>query len=837
MSLRRVLSFFAATVLALATLPLLGSAAHAAHGSESHADSQFLQGTLLPLDLSTVLGIDGASAEYLDGHTPGIEDAQTANLDITALSLLNLNLPALTVTVGELLDLGVINQQAVAERLGVSSADTGTASLSLDLMALLPMSPAVTRADLNLGAVSSHAVHDANPDTLTRTTTIADATLDLNAPVIGDLIAGVNSVMTQLTNALNGLTTVVETSVDSAVVPIINLVGGVTGTATTDTTVAIDVSRLNTAIASLLDDTLTAGLVSIDLTTGIISVDLEAGIDLNNIPPNSTLLSPAVLQAITADVETLLGELQADLNDVITDATSYVDVTIDSNTAVKLLGATVAGLSIDYDGSLEALLDGTADLDINGDGVLGALPIGAASNLVQGAVSAAVTPALGSVVAETGIALDEIVSEVTDSLALVFSALEGLVAVNLNVQNIPVDPATEEAWVTAVQVQLLDGSGLELNLATSSVGPNKYVASDDTSPDVAITAPADGSTINDSTPTIDGTVSDNITPNADNEVTVVITDTGGDDVFTGPATVNPDGTWTIDATALPDGDYTATATATDEAGNTATDTTDFTIDAPVDDTVAPPVITAPGNGDTIADSTPTITGTAPPGSVTVDVTITNPDGSTTLIEDVPVTDGSWSVDAPELSDGDYIVEATATNEAGDTSPPSEPVNFEVDTTAPAVEITDPTDGDSVNDSTPPITGTVDDPDADVVVTITDEDGDVVAEGPATVDEDGDWTFTPSTPLPDGDYTVSAEATDSAENTSTGNTVGFTVDTSGSGAGPGTDAGAGTGTGTPAQGGHLPATGSSLTSTSTALLGLFSLLMIGAGILMLRRREA
>ena len=106
-------------------------------------------------------------------------------------------------------------------------------------------------------------------------------------------------------------------------------------------------------------------------------------------------------------------------------------------------------------------------------------------------------------------------------------------------------------------------------------------------PAPVITAPAGGSTITDSTPTVTGTGVPGST------VTVSVDGTEiADDVL-----VDDDGNWSLPLTApLPDGDHTVTATQTDGAGNESPEaTTTFTVDATAP---AAPAITAPANGST-----------------------------------------------------------------------------------------------------------------------------------------------------------------------------------------------------------------------------------------------
>ncbi|MBO3662968.1 Ig-like domain-containing protein [Microbacterium stercoris] len=288
---------------------------------------------------------------------------------------------------------------------------------------------------------------------------------------------------------------------------------------------------------------------------------------------------------------------------------------------------------------------------------------------------------------------------------------------------------------------------------------------DTTAPEApAILTPTDGSITADTTPVISGTAEPETT------VDVTVTNADGSTTVFEDVPVSAGGAWTITpATPLAQGAHTATAVAVDAAGNVSapSEPVDFTIDS-----VAPvaPVITGPADGSVTNDATPVITGTAEPGT-TVDVTITNPDGSTTVIEDVPVVDGAWSVTSPELADGAHTVTATSTDDAGNTSPVSAPVTFEVDTAEPAAPaITSPTDGQTIGDTTPLIQGTGE-PGATVTVVI---DGEEV--GTALVDAGGAWQFPTTEPLADGDHTVSATQTDPAGNVSApSDEVTFTVD--------------------------------------------------------------
>ncbi|MDU2360165.1 MAG: Ig-like domain-containing protein, partial [Campylobacter concisus] len=177
---------------------------------------------------------------------------------------------------------------------------------------------------------------------------------------------------------------------------------------------------------------------------------------------------------------------------------------------------------------------------------------------------------------------------------------------------------------------------------------------------------------------------------------------------------NGDGSWEFTPkTALADGEYNVTAIATDKAGNVSDPSNVATIN--IDTNCPKPVITeivdnvAGGvvNGDVknglTNDSTPTLKGTAEPGS-TVKVWI---DGLTKaslvngeVIYDWTTTtkgDGTWEFVLPKLEDGRHLFVVKATDKAGTNSPDSDTVGVTVDTTAgaPKVMITADKDDNSI----------------------------------------------------------------------------------------------------------------------------------------------
>lgn len=298
-------------------------------------------------------------------------------------------------------------------------------------------------------------------------------------------------------------------------------------------------------------------------------------------------------------------------------------------------------------------------------------------------------------------------------------------------------------------ITLLAGTGavsvgvLPLSVsATAPVGGVECLA-----PVIAITAPAEGSTTTDSTPTISGTSN---VPNG--TVTVVI---GG---VTQTATTDADGNWTLDwPTELANGAQSVTASVS-KGGTAATDTNAFTVAAPLP-TIT---ITAPGDGTTVADSTPAITGTSSVLSGTITLSI---DGGAAVT--VPTdASGNWTyTPSTPLAEGPHSVNATATTLAGTAT---DTAAFTVDVPAPVIAITAPAEGATTADATPLITGTSNVVSGPIQVSI-----DGASSVTVTTDAAGNWTYTPSAPLAEGAHSVTATATTAGGTAS--DTSAFTVD--------------------------------------------------------------
>ncbi|MBG6452290.1 BapA prefix-like domain-containing protein [Pseudomonas aeruginosa] len=214
-------------------------------------------------------------------------------------------------------------------------------------------------------------------------------------------------------------------------------------------------------------------------------------------------------------------------------------------------------------------------------------------------------------------------------------------------------------------------------------------------------------------------------------VTIVITDGNGNPI--GQTSADANGNWSFTpGSQLPDGTV-VNVVARDAAGNSSP-ATSITVDG-----VAPsaPVV-EPSNGSELS-------GTAEPGS---SVTLTdgngNPIGQTTAD-----ANGNWSfTPSTPLPDG-TVVNVVARDAAGNSSPPA---SVTVDAVAPATPTVDPSNGTTLSGTAEP----------GATVPLTDGNGNPI--GQVTADGSGNWTFTPSTPLPNGTV-VNATATDPSGNAS------------------------------------------------------------------------
>ncbi|HGP1324635.1 TPA: Ig-like domain-containing protein [Pseudomonas aeruginosa] len=236
---------------------------------------------------------------------------------------------------------------------------------------------------------------------------------------------------------------------------------------------------------------------------------------------------------------------------------------------------------------------------------------------------------------------------------------------------------------------------------TGNTGPQAATTVDAVAPPAPVIDPSNGTTIS-------GT--------AEAGAKVILTDGNGNPI--GETTADGSGNWSFTpGTPLANGTV-VNAVAQDPAGNTGPQGS-TTVDAVAPNT---PVVN-PSNGNLL-------NGTAEPGST---VTLTdgngNPIGQTTADGS-----GNWSFTPGSQLPNGTVVNVTASDAAGNTSPPA---TTTVDSSLPSIPQVDPSNGSVIS-------GTAD---AGNTIIITDGNGNPI--GQVTADGSGNWSFTPGIPLPDG----------------------------------------------------------------------------------------
>ncbi len=257
-------------------------------------------------------------------------------------------------------------------------------------------------------------------------------------------------------------------------------------------------------------------------------------------------------------------------------------------------------------------------------------------------------------------------------------------------------------------------------------------------------------------PTLAGTVDDNMA-----EVQVTLKK-GQTTVATFDALEDESGGWTLTIpNRLHDGTYDLVVSASDNDGADTGETT-YTRALKVD--ALPPVVTVDGLTTNVAS--PQLTGTINDDTATVSINVNGADYAA-----VNNGDGTWTLDGGQiaaLTEGTYDVTATATDVMAHQSTDNTTNELVIDLTGPTVGV----DALNSNATSPQLTGTVDDPAATVVVTVN------AADYTATNNGDGSWTLDAGqiADLDDGQYTVTAVATDAANNASAPGQATLNIDT-------------------------------------------------------------
>ncbi|GAB3181719.1 hypothetical protein GCM10027060_13200 [Nesterenkonia halophila] len=670
--LKRCIAFASTAILATG-LTIGGAApAQAAPTDVSEGLGKFLGGEAAGIDLDDIAEVSGAYAENPSGENPivanplGAEVLNTLNVDLgDSLQLLGDN---------GLIQLGAVNQYGEAQDNGDARAASGAVSdqgaisvggseqfpsdASITLNPLLSDAEAeglVSDLSLDLGAVSS-SIEQIEGGEPTSSYDVAGATLNFESPAVGGVYDNLLTTVDGVQGTLDGLSGSISETLNASLDlgPIASL------------ETSVDFTPPN--LSETLPDSVVgeSSGVTVDLTSGAVTVDIEALLaanpdlpNLNEMPPNSELLSGPVVAAISDGITQAVTDAVTEVVQNLRDTISATSLTVTANLDVLSAG----GATITVDGSLGEILEGSnPDLvSIQENGAIGGLldqlgltSIDELGTTILNTIGGLLGDSLTFLTDDLESTVDGITGNLSeDVVGPILSILNELVSVTVNVQPEVGDLGEGSSTVRAVQVQVLPSNPLAtVNLASSTVRGTQVAP---VSPEITVDpaeVPAGDST------TVDGT---GFTP--DSTATVQLEDAEGNpvgDPIEGVAT-DADGVLTSTELPVPEGtepgDYTVVATD-DETGESAqTPLTVTEADPAIDPAVSVDPTEVPAGDSTTVDGT----GFTPDSTATVQLEdaegnpvgdpITAPtDENGNFTEELPVPEGT--------EPGDYTVVAT-----------------------------------------------------------------------------------------------------------------------------------------------------------------------------------
>ncbi|AKG67691.1 hypothetical protein WN53_00240 [Serratia fonticola] len=264
--------------------------------------------------------------------------------------------------------------------------------------------------------------------------------------------------------------------------------------------------------------------------------------------------------------------------------------------------------------------------------------------------------------------------------------------------------------------------------------------------------------------------------------TIIITD-NGDKI--GETTVDENGDWSFTPDIeLSEGEHELAVIIEDKGGNQSKPSDPWIVivdttppDAPTIGSIYDDAGSKQGYlqpGDVTDDTTPTLKGQAEAGAK-VEIY----DHGKKIGETTANAEGNWEfTPSSELAEGEHSFTTRATDEAGNASELSQPWELVIDNTPPDQPGTDGNGpgiseiidnegpiqgpiakGDTTDDTKPTLNGKGE-PGDTIIIT---DNGDKIGE--TTVDENGDWSFTPDTELSEGDHEIAVIIEDPAGNQS------------------------------------------------------------------------
>lgn len=348
----------AATIAVSGALALAAPmSASADDHAESYAKGQFLSGSILGSDLAGLV-----KAQYAEAHNDGTQGDQTSKdpLKVTALNAVTVgDGQQAQLPLGDFVQLGTVSQVAQAKNDGVSlgasgavtddgglaagsAGSTPTANATFDLSKLLDSQFASTITDLKLQLSQIAAQANGNVGQASGDYTLSGATLKFTSPSLAGLNDRIGTAVDQAGSSLgtlmgqNGDLAGVVGNLVQGVDPVLNLLG-----ANATVTATIDTANLQDAIQPLLDSRYGDGSVSVDPATGEVTIDLAKlqGGNLNDLPPNTELLTDQIVNAVLDSITSTISSLADQVVDKVTSNLHSATVNVDASTTVDVAQA------------------------------------------------------------------------------------------------------------------------------------------------------------------------------------------------------------------------------------------------------------------------------------------------------------------------------------------------------------------------------------------------------------------------------------------------------------------------------------------------------------------
>ncbi|MFY8329165.1 Ig-like domain-containing protein, partial [Pseudoalteromonas sp. ZZD1] len=656
---------------------------------------------------------DAAGNTASDSETGGVIDTQAPTFDIDPITATNDTTPTIT---GSSDEIGATVTLTVTDAAG--NEQNLTAAVQADGTWSVDVPTDLAEGSFTVGASVTDAAGNTASDTET------GGVIDTQAPTFDiDPITATNDTTPTITGSSDEIGATVTVLVTDAAGNEQNL----TATVQADGTWSVDVPT--------------------DLAEGAFTVDASVTDAAGNMASDSETGGVIDTQAPTFDIDPITAT--NDTTPTITGSSDEIGAT------VTLTVTDAAGNEQNLTATVQA--DGTWSVDVPTDLAEGSFTVGA--SVTDAAGNTASDTETGGVIDTQAPTFDiDPITATNDTTPTITGSSDEIGATVMltvtdaagNEQNLTATVQADGTWSVGVPTDLAEGSFTVDASVTDAAGNTASDTEtggviDTTAPSVSISAPE---LTNDNTPLVTGT-----SDLANSDIIVTFTDSNGSHSVT--VQTDDNGQWQAEASqALADGNYSVSVSLSDAAGNTGTAS-----DSGVVDTIPPAlaftptfllgqVVTLSGTSDLPAGSTVTVTQNLLGGGVI----------SYTATTDAA---GNWSLAGLSIPLLTLVsITASATDEAGNTRVIN---STDFDGTPPSLTVMVDTLG---NDNTPEVSGSTDAGEgAQVNVIFTDNNGDTQTVI-AVVDNAGNWAVSPSTALPDGEFTVDVSVRDGVGNETT-----------------------------------------------------------------------